>query len=305
MNHSKTILPSLLFLALPRAFGQGGPTLVGAGNGLSPGIAIAPGQVTTFWLAGMSVIASVPVHAALPLPTTLANVSVTIKQVLRAYSATFAVPILSIDQTNGCDENYPGTGPDCLITGITVVIPADLGTDPYYFQMDTVVVVSQSGVDSKSFGVNAVPDMIHVLTNCGAGFSVCVTHADGTLLADGPPATAGEVVVIYATGLGAMNGIFANFDFHPNAGPSRPVDAKPVSLGGSAVQPLYVGQTFGQIGLYQINLKLPDSFPSAPACGGTVFNPLLSNLTITIASSPVGLSSGSFDGAPICIQPPQ
>jgi hypothetical protein len=94
------------------------------------------------------------------------------------------------------------------------------------------------------------------------------------------------------------------FDFRPNAMPSHPfVDpriAAPVVPG-----PIFAGLTPGQVGLYQINVRIPDSLPRIPACTGVAPSPLISyvqsNLTIDIG----GVSSLDFDGAAICVQPPQ
>lgn len=62
----------------------------------------------------------------------------------------------------------------------------------------------------------------------------------------------------------------------------------------------------GQVGLYRINVQIPAAVPSIPACTVlfSCINSLIgcviqSNTTINIA----GISS--FDGAAICVQPPQ
>jgi len=80
-----------------------------------------------------------------------------------------------------------------------------------YPEYPTWRVISQDGVDSQAIGVSIVDDWIHVITcadkddssACGsAGAYSIVTHADGTLVSAQSPAKPGEVVVIYAWGLG-------------------------------------------------------------------------------------------------------
>jgi uncharacterized protein (TIGR03437 family) len=105
------------------------------------------------------------------------------------------------------------------------------------------------------------------------GKSVAATNAGGTaLVADGPvpnaaPAKPGDIVVIYATGLGQTTPAFSPGDVANAAAPA----ANPVSLtiGGVAVPPsdvLYAGVTPQSIcGLQQINVRLPATLPDGPA----------------------------------------
>ena len=92
-------------------------------------------------------------------------------------------------------------------------------------------------------------------------------HADGTLISSTSPAHAGEVVVLYATGLGRTSP-----DIYPG---SVPVTALGM-LYRSQLQILlngvpcdqssiyYAGVTPGFEGLYQINLRLPASLANNP-----------------------------------------
>jgi uncharacterized protein (TIGR03437 family) len=58
--------------------------------------------------------------------------------------------------------------------------------------------------------------------------------------------------------------IDVQFQFSPNAGPSKPYAGEfPFVF---EFQPRFAGLVTGQAGLYQVNVKLPDSFPSVQAC---------------------------------------
>jgi uncharacterized protein (TIGR03437 family) len=59
--------------------------------------------------------------------------------------------------------------------------------------------------------------------------------------------------------------------------------------------PLYSALTPGFVGLYQINFTLPQPPVGTQACSGTVH----SNLTVSVGGQT------SFDGAGICVAPPQ
>jgi len=109
---------------------------------------------------------------------------------------------------------------------------------------------------------NAAPAMFQY----PAGTAIS-THADGSLVSTNAPATAGEIVTLWATGLGntipeledgtlpaAAQGLslFSQFD---------------VQINGAVLDPsaiLYAGVAPGYAGLYQVNVKLPDPLPPNP-----------------------------------------
>jgi uncharacterized protein (TIGR03437 family) len=311
-----------LLMALPCATGQSGPTLVDVAYARTVPY-IAPGQVVRLHLSGLKIIpTSLNGDRALraistPLPSTLGDISVIVRQYYRQVLNGPLIPVgpfyaslLSINQITLCPSSVE---PECIITVITAQMPFELAYDARY---TTHVSMLQNGVESQSFGVNAVGELIHVVTtddngegvpltgaNLSPGQSV-VTHADGTPVAAFAPAKPGEVVVIYTWGLGntvpavktgvvtpapaplVPSGVGIRFDFHPNAGPTKLLEAQEIASA-------YL--TPGQVGLYQVNVQLPSVFPIVQSCSGSVE----SNLTITVSSA------WSSDGAAICVEPPR
>lgn len=337
---------SLFVVSLGPLFGQG-ITLSGAGYSDPSIIRVAPGQITTLFATGLKTVLSQPVNATtLPLPTTLAGISVTLNQ---TGSPSTPVPLLAVQQVSVCSSggvSPPASGltADCLITAITVQIPFELAflpAPPGSPATAPELVVSENGNVSKAFKVSPVEDNLHVINICDAfplpnvkssGFcGPLVTHTDGTLVTADSPAQAGEEIVIWAYGLGqtspaAKTGqaspapaatlssfLYLQFDFRTNASPSPPYVNPLIMAPIPTPAPIFAGLTPGQVGVYQINVKIPSSIPAVASCGlpfGTpsgivnlpkisTYNIVQSNLTIDIGAN------FSFDGAAICVQPQQ
>jgi uncharacterized protein (TIGR03437 family) len=104
--------------------------------------------------------------------------------------------------------------------------------------------------------------------------TVLAAHADGVLISPEKPARPGEVVVLYASGLGLPKGSVPKDGELASIGPQgldgitlkRLKDLR-VLVGGEALDPaqiLYAGLAPGFAGVYQINLRLPDSLAPDP-----------------------------------------
>jgi uncharacterized protein (TIGR03437 family) len=312
----------LLLLGLSQALGQSGPTIVGPAYTVkSPGF--APGQVVTFQVTGLKTVLAGPAHANIvPLPHVLSGISVKVNQYAIAGSVSYDAPLSSIVQTNVCSDPLAVT-PDCMVTDITLQLPFELAFMPFNIEDPNVVsltelVVIENGVSSKGFKIGMNGEGIHILTGCDPHGAVCVTHADGSLVTDASPAVAGEEVVIYAVGLGPTTPgvatgaatpvpaptvalpVYAQFNFSPNAGPAQLIALPSQWTLSASYLPDFAGLTPGQVGLYQINVRIPATIPLVQACnasGAVLF--VSSNLTITISGV-----YGSYDAAPICVKPP-
>jgi len=115
---------------------------------------------------------------------------------------------------------------------------------------------------------NAAP----ALFDTGTGFAIA-THADGTLLTGASPAQPGEIIVVYATGLGPATPNLAPDEIPEAAASIEWLSTLTVALNGTALPTdliQYAGLTPGCVGLYQINLQLPPDVAPNPTIQVTV-----------------------------------
>ena len=88
-----------------------------------------------------------------------------------------------------------------------------------------------------------------------------VVHADGSLVSSENPATAGEVLIVYANGLGAVTGLVQSGQTSPSDPPARTIQTPSATLAGVIAPIEFSGLTPGFVGLYQINIRVPANFP--------------------------------------------
>jgi uncharacterized protein (TIGR03437 family) len=93
------------------------------------------------------------------------------------------------------------------------------------------------------------------------------THLDGQLISDSSPAFPGEIIVIYAGGLGHTTPDVSSGHLATAAFPIRFAPDLQILLDGIPCPPeslLYAGLAPGFAGLYQINLRVPPDAPPNP-----------------------------------------
>jgi uncharacterized protein (TIGR03437 family) len=286
-------------------------TIVGAGYLYPAPISVAPGQVITLFAMGVGSGLRQPVLAgAGSLPTTLGGIGVTIQQ-----GTKIPAPILEVRPAMLCNAN--------CVTAITIQIPYELYQAPPNggLVQDVELFVTENGVAGNWKGLNPVPDQVHILTVCdtviggygpfSGGCPWEVTHANGLLVSNENPASAGEALVAYAVGLGATNPAVQTgqrateptptaetfrlgFNFQTDASPSAPpfMGVTPVP----PPVPLYTGLTPNYPGLYQINFVVPSLPAGLPPCAAGQGPDLVNtNLTVSVGGRT------SFDGVAICV----
>lgn len=298
---SAQVWPALLATAAAFAArtgaAQGLPTIVVSGYESPVQHRLAPGQVVPLFASGLPVRERV-VANRMPLPTELGGVSVQLIQ--QQLTSPISLPLLRVEPLqNG-------------ITAIVVQMPYEMIPGGYIgpitagpAPIDTgELQITWQGSPGTRIRIIPVQDRVRLLRTCdsfpeslwedpGARPRLClpvVTHGDGTLVSADHPATSGEIVVVYAFGLGRppeppvtggpvpfpvvmpLDKWGVNFSFGLNAGP-RPPSATPDA------RPTFVGLVPGFAGLYQVNVRLPDRrSDSAQACT----NQGDSNVTLTI-----------------------
>lgn len=97
--------------------------------------------------------------------------------------------------------------------------------------------------------------------------TIIAVHPNGTLVTADAPGRPAEIVILYASGLGRTDPETINGQVATLAAPIRRLADMTITLAGVAVGSAniaYAGLAPGFAGLYQINLKLPDSFGPDP-----------------------------------------
>jgi uncharacterized protein (TIGR03437 family) len=135
-------------------------------------------------------------------------------------------------------------------------------------------VVANAGLASERRSA-AVPVSINLVQPAfftfPGGNSVAATHSDNATLVSTPgampsgrPARSGDVVVLYATGLGLTRPVWASGDVVRSASPlEQPVTVRMGGMTVPAADILFAGVPAQAIsGLYQINVRVPAGLPA-------------------------------------------
>jgi uncharacterized protein (TIGR03437 family) len=240
--------------------------------------------------------------SSLPLPYSLAGISVTIDELSNPPLHNEKVPLLAV-------------APAGALLAVSVQIPFGLRTTSF-ISPDVpplaTMTLSVNNVVAVTLPIAPTPDQIHVATTCDANLTtpapgaLCrpvVAHIDGSLVTPDQPAHTGELLVLYAFGLGATNPGMAAGDAATSAQPavaalsmSTEAAIGDVPSTRQIVQPVFAGLTVGFSGLYQINFFAPPPpTPFAPAACST-FNSPNGNVALTVRAN-------SSDTARFCVYP--
>ena len=94
------------------------------------------------------------------------------------------------------------------------------------------------------------------------GQQAMITDAQGNLIGLSNPAHAGDPIVIYGVGLGAVNPSIGDGMITPDSPPTATVNAVSVSIGGQDAPVSFARLVPGFVGVYQISVSVPEGIVS-------------------------------------------
>jgi len=217
-------------------FGAQVPTLTGSGIFINPlgvlnaagfapaGNPISPGEFIALFGSGLAPSTQT---AAPPYPASLNGVTVLINDT--------AAPIyyVSAGQIN-CLVPFNTHGPTATVT----------------------VQIGAAKSNTVTVPVAATAPAVYSLDNSGSGPGA-ILHTDFSVVNSAKPATAGETVLVFLTGMGAVTPPVADGTAGGANPPSNANAAVAVLIAGEQSTVIYNGLAPGFPGLYQINVRLP------------------------------------------------
>ncbi len=180
-------------------------------------------------ITGSAFSGAVAASDAMPLPTSLAGVSVKIGGV--------AAPILYISGSQ-IDFQVPYEVP--LGSAVSVVVTASSGLSSLPFN----IVVADYAVGLFTYPRTAQ-----------ANDPMIIHGSNGALVTPSSPAQPGETVVAYATGIGKLNQAPATGE--AAAAGATSVDTATITVGGAPATVLFAGLAQGSVGVAQFTIQLP------------------------------------------------
>jgi len=127
------------------------------------------------------------------------------------------------------------------------------------------VVVTSGGVPSTATPVALADYAVGVFTYARATTAIdpiVVHYSNNQLVTPTSPAAPGEILVLYATGVGKLNNPPPTGVAAPMSPLATPVDPITMTLGGAPVSVMFAGLTPGCAGLVQMDIQLPTTLPA-------------------------------------------
>jgi uncharacterized protein (TIGR03437 family) len=205
-------------------------------NGASFKSGLAPGALITIFGANLSNgVRGNAAFSTVPLPTTLGGSRVLI--------AGTPIPLFNVINIQGTEQ-------------INAQVPFELASQ----QSFNILIDNGRGISTPvQVAVAATQPGIFLEDGIVGAF---LHGADNSVVTGSKPASAGEVVVVYCTGLGAVTPPGATGALASSTTLSNTNIAPTVTVGGVSANIAFSGLAPALVGLYQINFTVPQSTPS-------------------------------------------
>jgi uncharacterized protein (TIGR03437 family) len=154
-------------------------------------------------------------------------------------------------------------------------------------QTQTTLTAALGSQTSVAQTVNLAPFAPGIFSMNGQGTGPgAILDSQYRLVGSSNPASVGDVVQIYCTGLGAVTNQPASGFPAPFSPRAETTTTPVVAIGGTSAQVLYSGLTPGSVGLYQINAQVPSGIATGPAVPIVVSIGGVASNTVTVAIQP-------------------
>ncbi len=211
------------------------PAVTAVVNGASfLGGGVVPGEIATLFGTNLTAITGANITSSLPLPKTFLNDAVIING--------SSVPLFAVDNVNGQQQ-------------FNFQVPWEVASGP-----NADIAVTNNGTTSASISVPVLAAQPGIFNYNVAGTTFgAILHSNFQLADTAHPATKGETVLIYCTGLGQVSS-------PPAAGAAASGQATvamaTVTIGGLSASVSFSGLAPGFVGLYQVNAAVPSGLSS-------------------------------------------
>ena len=186
---------------------------------------LVPGEIATAFGTNLTGSTGINLTSSLPLPNSFLNSTVLV-------NGCAATPLFAVDNVNGQQQiNFQAPWEIAGQQAVAVQVVNNGGISP---AVDIPVLAAQPGI-------------------------IAILHADYSPATTASPVTAGETVLIYGTGLGAVS--TAQVDGTAANGEST-IALPTVTIGGASSMVTFSGLAPGFVGLNQVNVMVPSGLAS-------------------------------------------
>ena len=217
------------------------PKIAAVTNGASFAAgSLVPGEIATAFGTSLTTSTGINLSSSLPLPGSLLGSEVLV-------NGCAATPLFAVDNVNGQQQiNFQAPWEIAGQQVVAVQVVNNGGISP---PVDVPVLAAQPGI-------------------------IAILHADYSAATTASPVTAGETVLIYGTGLGAVS--TAQVDGTAANGEST-IALPEVTVGGTPAMVAFSGLAPGFVGLNQVNIVVPSGLASGNQAVGMNVGGVASN----------------------------